>query len=95
MPREERRRIGILVVAYNAETTLASTLDRIPVDFRPRIDEILGLSAAGYSDLEQNSIHDETRLTVLQHLRDSIPSGSFKLDCRSVLAAYLVLREKA
>jgi glycosyltransferase involved in cell wall biosynthesis len=33
-------RIGILVVAYNAESTLASVLDRVPVSFRPRISEI-------------------------------------------------------
>ncbi|MGW2846904.1 hypothetical protein, partial [Streptomyces sp. NPDC001274] len=32
-------RIGILVVAYNAETTLERTLDRIPADFRSRIAE--------------------------------------------------------
>ena len=56
--------------------------------------QLARLGDAGYSDLEQNSIHDETRLNVLQHLRDSIPSGSFKLDCQGVLAAYLVLREK-
>ncbi|MBK5223263.1 MAG: methyltransferase domain-containing protein [Acidimicrobiia bacterium] len=35
------KRIGILVVAYNAATTLAKTLDRIPADFRPRISSIL------------------------------------------------------
>ncbi len=34
-------RIGILVVAYNAASTLASVLDRIPADFRPRIVSIL------------------------------------------------------
>ncbi|HEY8526704.1 MAG TPA: bifunctional glycosyltransferase/class I SAM-dependent methyltransferase [Acidimicrobiales bacterium] len=34
-------RIGILVVAYNAAATLARVLDRIPRDFRPRIDAIL------------------------------------------------------
>jgi 2-polyprenyl-3-methyl-5-hydroxy-6-metoxy-1,4-benzoquinol methylase/glycosyltransferase involved in cell wall biosynthesis len=34
-------RIGILVVAYNAESTLQATLDRIPADFRARISEIL------------------------------------------------------
>jgi glycosyltransferase involved in cell wall biosynthesis len=33
-------KIGILVVAYNAATTLASVLDRIPADFRSRISEI-------------------------------------------------------
>ncbi|MPY93555.1 MAG: methyltransferase domain-containing protein [Acidimicrobiia bacterium] len=35
------KRIGILVVAYNAATTLAAVLDRIPTDFRPRISGIL------------------------------------------------------
>ncbi len=34
-------RIGILVVAYNAQSTLASVLDRIPKDFRPKITKIL------------------------------------------------------
>jgi glycosyltransferase involved in cell wall biosynthesis len=34
-------RIGILVVAYNAVTTLASTLDRIPESFRSSIDVVL------------------------------------------------------
>ncbi|WHM38480.1 bifunctional glycosyltransferase/class I SAM-dependent methyltransferase [Streptomyces sp. BPTC-684] len=41
-------RIGILVVAYNAETTLEKTLDRIPADFRSRIDEILILDDASH-----------------------------------------------
>jgi glycosyltransferase involved in cell wall biosynthesis len=35
------KRIGILVVAYNAASTLAQVLDRIPVDFRPQIVKIL------------------------------------------------------
>ncbi len=34
-------RIGILVVAYNAATTLASVLDRIPQSFRHRIEEVI------------------------------------------------------
>jgi glycosyltransferase involved in cell wall biosynthesis len=33
-------RIGILVVAYNAESTLASVLDRVPEDFRSRISKV-------------------------------------------------------
>jgi 2-polyprenyl-3-methyl-5-hydroxy-6-metoxy-1,4-benzoquinol methylase len=35
------KRIGILVVAYNAANTLAKTLDRIPQDFRHRISGVL------------------------------------------------------
>ncbi len=34
-------RIGIIVVAYNAASTLAKVLDRIPREFIPRIDRIL------------------------------------------------------
>ena len=53
---------------------------------------IAGLGDAGFTDLTKNGITDETRLTVLQHLNESIPDGS-KVDCQSSLAAYLVLRE--
>ncbi len=35
------KRIGILVVAYNASSTLAHVLDRIPRDFVPRIERVL------------------------------------------------------
>src|SRR3977135_935568 len=35
------KRIGILVVAYNAASTLASVLDRIPDDFVPRVEKVL------------------------------------------------------
>jgi glycosyltransferase involved in cell wall biosynthesis len=34
-------RIGVLIVAYNAATTLAQVLDRIPSGFRSRIDGVL------------------------------------------------------
>jgi glycosyltransferase involved in cell wall biosynthesis len=36
-----RKRIGILIVAYNAASTLAHVLDRIPRDFVSRIDRVL------------------------------------------------------
>jgi 2-polyprenyl-3-methyl-5-hydroxy-6-metoxy-1,4-benzoquinol methylase len=41
-------RIGVLVVAYNAEATLEKTLGRIPVEFRPRITEILIMDDASH-----------------------------------------------
>lgn len=40
LPFGREPRIGILVVAYNAATTLAATLDRIPDDFWARITEV-------------------------------------------------------
>src|SRR4051794_1545618 len=50
------KRIGILVVAYNASSTLAKTLDRIPVDFRARISDVL---------IADNSSEDATYLVGL------------------------------
>ena len=38
---KKKLKIGILVVAYNAATTLASVLDRIPSEFKPEIDEVI------------------------------------------------------
>jgi glycosyltransferase involved in cell wall biosynthesis len=46
----QRPRIGILVVAYNAASTLSATLDRIPVDFRDRIAEVIILDDASHDD---------------------------------------------
>ena len=43
-------RIGILVVAYNAGSTLRATLDRVPVDFRERIAEVVVLDDASHDD---------------------------------------------
>ena len=41
MTLRENARIGILVVAYNAATTLAKVLDRIPEAIRPDIEEVI------------------------------------------------------
>jgi glycosyltransferase involved in cell wall biosynthesis len=41
MARPEKKRIGILVVAYNAATTLAKVLDRIPAEIRSEIEEVI------------------------------------------------------
>ena len=35
------KRIGVLVVAYNAASTLAKVLDRIPTELRPEIEEVI------------------------------------------------------
>jgi glycosyltransferase involved in cell wall biosynthesis len=37
----EKKRIGVLVVAYNAASTLAKVLDRIPKEIRPDIEEVI------------------------------------------------------
>ena len=38
---ERDPKIGVLVVAYNAASTLATVLDRIPAEFRPRVAEVI------------------------------------------------------
>ena len=38
---DNKQKIGILVVAYNAATTLATVLDRIPVEIRSDISEVI------------------------------------------------------
>jgi glycosyltransferase involved in cell wall biosynthesis len=38
---EAEKRIGILVVAYNAVSTLANVLDRIPAEFRSKVSEVV------------------------------------------------------
>jgi 2-polyprenyl-3-methyl-5-hydroxy-6-metoxy-1,4-benzoquinol methylase len=59
-------RIGILVVAYNAAATLHQVLDRIPPEFRPRIDRVL---------VSDDASHDATYLVGLgwQSLNDDFP----------------------
>lgn len=46
----ESSRIGIVVVAYNAASTLVDTLDRIPAGFRSEIAEIIILDDASADD---------------------------------------------
>jgi glycosyltransferase involved in cell wall biosynthesis len=81
------KRIGILVVAYNAASTLAQVLDRIPRDFLPRIDEILVgddhsqdstyLVGLGY---QQHSA--DLPLTVVRHPRNLGYGGNQKAGYR-------------
>jgi 2-polyprenyl-3-methyl-5-hydroxy-6-metoxy-1,4-benzoquinol methylase len=53
-------RIGVLVVAYNAQATLAWVLDRIPAEMRPRIDTVL---------VSDDHSHDDTLAVGLEYQR--------------------------
>ena len=80
-------RIGILVVAYNAASTLADVLDRIPADFRPRITEILVgddhsddstyLVGLGYREVAR-----DLPLTIVRHERNLGYGGNQKAGYR-------------
>lgn len=76
-------RIGIAVVAYNAESTLMATLDRIPPEFRRRIDEIIICDDASNDDTFEHgrvwASRDDTPTTyVLKHTKNLGYGGNQK-----------------
>lgn len=80
-------RIGILVVAYNAESTLEATLDRIPADFRSRIDEIIVADDASGDDTSGAGIrwrrsNPSQKTTVIRHLENRGYGGNQKAGYR-------------
>ncbi len=65
-------RIGIVVVAYNAVSTLAKVLDRIPAGFRSRIDEVLVCDDASQDStylvgLGYKQVFPDLPLTIIRH----------------------------
>src|SRR4051812_29948278 len=65
-------KVGVLIVAYNAETTLVSVLDRIPADLRARLAEVLVHDDHSTDDtfaVATAYLHSGTELalTVLRH----------------------------
>lgn len=80
-------RIGVLVVAYNAASTLEHVLDRIPDHFRPRITEVLvgddhsadGTYEAG---LRWKQRAGDLHLTVVRHDRNLGYGGNQKAGYR-------------
>jgi glycosyltransferase involved in cell wall biosynthesis len=81
------KRIGIVVVAYNAASTLAQVLDRIPSDFRGRIDHVLiGDDASQDStylvSLGYQQLKSELPLTVVRHERNLGYGGNQKASYR-------------
>jgi 2-polyprenyl-3-methyl-5-hydroxy-6-metoxy-1,4-benzoquinol methylase len=77
-------------VAYNAESTLASTLDRIPVDFRSRIDEILVFDDASVDNtvdvaMRWRAANDAPPTTIIRHLRNLGYGGNQKTGYRAAI----------
>ena len=64
-------KIGILIVAYNAQDTLEKVLDRIPVDFIKRIDAILVCDDASTDDTHKVGLSYQSKsqlpLTIVRH----------------------------
>ena len=64
-------KIGVLIVAYNAEGTLARVLDRIPSDFARQIDSILVCDDASTDNTHQVGLEyissSNLPLTIVRH----------------------------
>jgi 2-polyprenyl-3-methyl-5-hydroxy-6-metoxy-1,4-benzoquinol methylase len=82
--RASTPRIGIVVVAYNAATTLSATLDRIPDTLLPEIDEIIISDDASHDATFEHARQwgasmDETRTTVMRHTKNLGYGGNQKV----------------
>jgi len=64
-------KLGILIVAYNAQDTLAKVLDRIPSDFATQIDSILVCDDASTDDTHKVGLKYQSNsklpLTIVRH----------------------------
>jgi 2-polyprenyl-3-methyl-5-hydroxy-6-metoxy-1,4-benzoquinol methylase len=85
-----RLRIGILVVTYNAASTLQTTLDRIPAAFRDKIDEVLIFDDASPDDtidhgLAWRDANGSVPTTVVKHHRNVGYGGNQKEGYRAAI----------
>lgn len=83
-------RIGVLVVAYNAATTLAQTLDRIPASFRHRIHEVLvgddhSSDSTYLVGLGYQAVTRDLPVTVVRHPRNLGYGGNQKWGYRHAI----------
>ncbi|MFW5471552.1 bifunctional glycosyltransferase/class I SAM-dependent methyltransferase [Knoellia sp. CPCC 206435] len=79
-------RIGVLVVAYNAASTLRQTLDRIPDAFRERLDHVLVCDDASADETYEIGLEyasgSTLPLTVVKHVANLRYGGNQKFGYR-------------
>jgi glycosyltransferase involved in cell wall biosynthesis len=80
-------KIGVLVVAYNAASTLAAVLDRIPKAFRPLITQVFVCDDASQDStylvgLGYRQITDDLPLAVIRHMSNLGYGGNQKAGYR-------------
>ncbi len=83
-------KIGVLVVAYNADQTITSVLDRIPAPFRDEVAEVLVLDDSSSDHTVQvaeayRQAHPDLPLTVLRQPRNLGYGGNQKSGYRYAL----------
>jgi glycosyltransferase involved in cell wall biosynthesis len=80
-------RIGIFIVAYNAETTLSRVLDRIPADLRSRVEEIFVFDDASQDSTYllahgYHAVHGWPNLKIFRNASNQGYGGNQKLGYR-------------
>lgn len=80
--RQRQPRIGVLVVTYNAATTLAQTLDRLPESFRSTLDHVLLSDDASQDNTYEVGLEYSKRsdlpITVVKHPKNLGYGGNQK-----------------
>src|SRR3712207_5294666 len=85
VPADNRgKRIGVLVVAYNAATTQARVLERIPPDVWANVEEVVVFDDASKDDtyergVDYKAISGIEHLTILKNERNLGYGGNQKL----------------
>ena len=81
--QSSKPRIGIVVVAYNAASTLAATLDRIPADVLPQLSEVIISDDASHDDTFEHARRwgarsSEVKTTIVRHTKNLGYGGNQK-----------------
>jgi 2-polyprenyl-3-methyl-5-hydroxy-6-metoxy-1,4-benzoquinol methylase len=82
-PDVHEPKIGIVVVAYNAASTLAATLDRIPAELLPRLSEVIISDDASHDDTFEHAQQwsaqaADVKTTVVRHTKNLGYGGNQK-----------------
>ena len=88
-------KIGVLIVAFNAQETLTKVLDRIPSDFVKQIDAILVCDDASTDDTHKIGLSYQSKsqlpLTIVRHEINLGYGGNQKTGYQWALEKYLDL----
>jgi len=71
---------------------LNTALNRLAPKCRESHHKLAAETWASWKDLRKNGV-DESILSVLTHVRESIPAVMGRTNCAQIMAAYLLLRE--
>jgi glycosyltransferase involved in cell wall biosynthesis len=87
LPFGREPRIGVLVVAYNAASTLVATLDRLPSTFRERVADVFVCDDASQDDtylvgVEYQKVTEDMPVTVVRHNKNLGYGGNQKAGYR-------------